>query len=164
MTLTFTYVRRRSYSPIVAKMLRGVLDSRAGGLRQRVSTYQLQPLGRVVTMDLLHIELAHEVDRFPCDHLAGHHDREARRIRDDEVRGDQIRTLFQSTVDFRIGKPDMIAMLGIVGCVEPRADIAFVGAPACVRPERFMEMREVRQVRHVGHQALYPCVEGLPNV
>src|SRR5262245_12181827 len=115
-------------------------------------------------MDLLHIELAHEVDRFLCDHLAGHHDREARRIRDDEVRGDEIRTLFQSTVDFWIEKPDIVAMGGIVCCVEPCADIAFVGAPACVGPESFMEMRKVRQVWYVGHQALHPRIESLPNI
>ena len=144
--------------------LRGALYGRVGGLRQRVSTHELQPLGRVVTVDFLHIELAHEVDRFLCDHLAGHHDREARRIRYDEVGGDQFRTLFQSTIDFGIGKPDMVAMCSIVGCIESRTDIAFVGPLAGVLSEYLMEMREVRQVRHIGHQALHPSIECLPDV
>ena len=60
---------------------------------------QFQALGRLVTVNLLHIELAHEVDGVLRQHLAGHHDREARRIGNDEVCRHQIRPLFESLVD-----------------------------------------------------------------
>ena len=148
---------------LARRELRGSLYGRAG-LRQDVSVHELQPLGRVVTVDLLHIELAHEVDRFPCDHLAGDHDRETRRIRNDKVGGDEIRPLFQSTVDFGIGKTDMLTMGSIVGCVESGTDIALVGPPARIRPERLMEMREIRQVWHIGHETFHSRIECLPDV
>ncbi len=61
----------------------------SGLLGQGIGAHQLQSFGGVVAVDLLHIQLAHEVDRFLRDHLARHHDREAGRIRDDEVGGDQ---------------------------------------------------------------------------
>src|SRR6478736_2546820 len=46
---------------------------RLGGYRIRLD--QLQSPRFFVTMDLLHIELAHEIDRLLRQHLARHHDR-----------------------------------------------------------------------------------------
>ena len=91
-------------------------------------------------MDLFDIELAHEVDGFFRDHLARHHDRETWRVGDHKVGGDQIGTVFQTTVDFRIGQPDILAALGIVGAIEPGANVAFVGPLARVLAEGGVEM------------------------
>ena len=49
---------------------------RLGG--EHVGTQQFEPLRGLVAVDLLHIELAHEVDRLDGQHLPGHHDRESR--------------------------------------------------------------------------------------
>ena len=54
--------------------------------------------------------------------------------------------------------------VGIVGGVEAAADVAFVRPLARILPEGIVEMREVRQVRHVGHQALDPRIECLADV
>ena len=114
---------------------RGARLRRSRALRQRFGTHQLQALGRVVAVDLLHIELAHEVDRFLRDDLPGHHDREAGRIRNDEVGRDQIGTVLQAAVDLRIGQPDVFAAGRVVGGIEAAADVAFVGLLAGVPPE-----------------------------
>src|SRR5687768_2176549 len=51
---------------------------------------QLEPEGRVVPVDFLHVELAHELDGVRRDHLARHHDREAGRVGDHEGRRHQL--------------------------------------------------------------------------
>src|ERR1700722_8073693 len=53
---------------------------------QRFGPHKLEALYRVVAVDLLHIELAHEVDRLLGDDLSRHHDRKAWRIGDNEIR------------------------------------------------------------------------------
>src|SRR4051794_30701540 len=55
-------------------------------LVQGLRLEQLQPERGVEAMDLLHVQLAHERDRLGVDHLPRHHDREAGRVRDHEVR------------------------------------------------------------------------------
>src|SRR5205085_2767655 len=75
---------------------------RPADLRQSFRAYELQSLLGVVAMDLLHIELAHEVDGFLGDDLTRHHDREARRIRDHEAGGDQLGAGLQATIDLGI--------------------------------------------------------------
>src|SRR6185437_7944726 len=65
----------------------GSWRSATANFRQRLRVHELQPLRGVVAMNFLHIELAHEVNRILGDDLPGHHDREAWRIRDDEVGG-----------------------------------------------------------------------------
>src|SRR5579871_6367276 len=72
-------------------------------------THELQALHRVVAVDLLHIELAHEVDGFLGDHLTGYHDWKAGRIGDDKTRRDQIRTVLQTAVDFGIVQAEILA-------------------------------------------------------
>lgn len=48
--------------------------------------YQLDAARPVIAMDLFDIELAYELNGVRVDDLAWHHDREARRIRNDEIR------------------------------------------------------------------------------
>src|SRR6478672_11610428 len=52
----------------------------------RLDKFQAQ--GCLVAVDFLHIELAHEVDGLLRNDLARHHDWEAGRIRDHELRRD----------------------------------------------------------------------------
>src|SRR5438093_13707593 len=68
-------------------------------LGERVWLQQLQALPRVVAVDLLHVELAHERDDFLRNDLAGHHDRKARRVRDHELCRHELRALGQPVVD-----------------------------------------------------------------
>src|SRR3954467_4555075 len=72
-------------------------------------SHQLQPLRGVVAMDFLHIELAHEVDGLLGDDLAGHHDRETGRIRNDEACRYQLWSVLQPSVDLDIGEVDELA-------------------------------------------------------
>src|SRR4051794_3935032 len=105
-----------------------------GQLRQSLRTHQFQPLRGVVAMDLLHIELAHEVDGFLRDNLAGHHDRKAWRIRNDEVGGNQLRTVLQAPVNLRVRKADVFATTGIIGRVKAAPDSpSLVFSPASPR-------------------------------
>ena len=127
-------------------------------------THQLQPFHGVVAVDLLDIELAHEVDSLLRDHLARYHDREAGRIRNDKTGRDQFRTALQTSIDLGIRKTDKLATRRVVGGIKAAPDIAFIGLLAGIAPETVVEAREVRQVRHVGHQALDPCVECLASV
>src|SRR3954469_12919925 len=118
--------------PITALLFSGGLDPvrtrmAIAKLRKSLRTHQLQTLSRVVAVDFLHIELAHEVDGFLGNDLARHHDREARRIRDHETGGDEIRTGLQPAVDLGVAKPDIFATRSIIRRVESAADIAFVG-------------------------------------
>ena len=98
-------------------------------------------------------------------HLARHHDREARRIGDDEVGRDHIRPVLQAAVDLGIAEQRIYSHTGcVIGGEEAAADIALVGLGAGIAAEHFVEMLEVRQVGHVGHQALDPRLEGLARV
>ena len=54
---------------------------------------EFQPALGLVAVDFLDIELAHEVDGLLRQHLSRHHDREARRIGDDEVGRDEVRAV-----------------------------------------------------------------------
>src|ERR1700710_1873291 len=93
---------------------------------QRLWPHELQPFRGVVAMDLLDIELAHEVDGFLSDDLAGHHDREAGRIRNDETGRDQLRTILQAPIDLGVGQTNMLAPRRVVGGIEAAANIAFI--------------------------------------
>src|SRR4051794_30346300 len=55
----------------------------------------------LVPVDFLHIELAHEGDRLGRDHLAGDHDGEPGRVRNDEIGGDERRAVLQALVHLR---------------------------------------------------------------
>src|SRR5882757_5702094 len=100
--------------PITAILFRGGLASMRARMaitefRQCLATHELQAPFGVVAMDFLHIELAHEVDGFLGNDLPRHHDREARRIRDHEISGDQLRTGLQASVDLGISEADIFA-------------------------------------------------------
>src|SRR3954467_7072485 len=95
--------------PITALLFRGGLDPvrtrmAIAKLRKSLRTHQLQTLSRVVAVDFLHIELAHEVDGFLGDDLARHHNREARRIRDHETGGDEVGPGLKATFDPGVGR------------------------------------------------------------
>src|SRR4029077_1048540 len=62
---------------------------------------QLESKRRAETMDLLHVEFAHELNRFRTDNLPWNHDWESRGIRNYKVRRDQFRALFQTLVNLR---------------------------------------------------------------
>src|SRR5688572_11616591 len=76
---------------------------------QRIGLQQLQALAGVVPVDLLHVELPHERDDLRRDDLAGHHDREARRVGDHELRGHQLRALGEPLVDLPALELDVLA-------------------------------------------------------
>src|SRR3954452_9719229 len=88
----------RSWFCRIKRSSRSALCRGLSALRQCIGADELQALRRVVAVDLLHIELAHEVDGFLGNHLARHHDRKARRVRNDEVGRDQIRTILEAPV------------------------------------------------------------------
>ncbi len=121
---------------------------------------QLQPALRLVAVDLLHIELAHEVDRLGGQHLARHHDREARRIGNDEIGRDEIRPVLQPLVDLRrraaerTRSPPRHRRRRRRCACRPRC----VPGPG-IAAEGLVEAAEVRQVRHVVHQALHARLE-----
>src|SRR5258708_34555911 len=145
--------------PIDGLLLRGVLDlmcprTAVTEFRQRLRAHQLQTFSGVVAMDFLDVELAHEVDGFLGNDLAGHHDREAGRVGDDEVRRDQIGTALQATVDLLIVQTDVLASGFIIGGIEAAADVALVGLVSGVAAEAVVEARKVRQIGHVRHQTL----------
>src|SRR5579863_10754883 len=133
-------------------------------LGQCLRTHELQTLHGVVAVDLLHIELAHEVDGLLGDDLAGYHDRKTWRIGNDKTRGDQIGAVLQAAVDLRIAQADIIASSCVVGRKEAAADIALVSLLPSIAAEAFMEVREVRQIGHVYHEALDPGVERLDRI
>src|SRR5262249_26140795 len=70
----------------------------------------------------------------------------------------------QPSIDFSVCQSDVFTTLGIVGGIEAAADVALIGPFAGIPAISIVEMREVRQVGDVGHQALYPRLEGLPDV
>src|ERR1700744_1371528 len=108
--------------------------------RQSFGPHQLAALHRVVAVDLLHIELAHEVDRLLGHYLSGHHDRETWRVRDDEIRRYQIGPVLQAPVDLRIIEAKIFATRSIVGDKESRANVTFIGPLAGVAAEALMEV------------------------
>src|SRR5262249_18397164 len=69
---------------------------------------------------------AHEVDRLLGDDLPGHHDREAGRIRNDEIGGDEIGAALQPYVNLGIAELDVFAACFVVGGKKTTADVAFV--------------------------------------
>src|SRR5258705_13686264 len=155
-----------SPSPLPAPLFRGSLDPVRARMeitefRQSLWPHELQPFRGVVAMDFLDIELAHEIDGFLRDDLARHHDREARRIGNDEARGDEIGPALQPAIDLGISKAEILTSLRVISGEEAAADIALIGLATGIAAERCVEMREVRQVRHVGHQTLDPRLKGL---
>src|SRR5882762_10555444 len=137
-----------SPSPLPAPLFRGSLDPVRARMaitefRQSLWPHELQPFRGVVAMDFLDIELAHEVDGFLGNDLPRHHDREARRIRDHEISGDQLRTGLQATVDLGIGDAKIFASRRVIGRVETGADVTFVGLGAGIATETRVETREV---------------------
>src|SRR5580692_311321 len=127
--------------------------------RQRFGPHELEALHRVVAVDLLHIELAHEVDRLLGDDLSGDHDREAWRIGNDEIRRNQIGAVLQAAVDLRIVEAEIFATRRIVSGEESGADVTLVGPLSGIATEAIMEVREVWQVRYIRHQAFHPRIE-----
>src|ERR1700733_834035 len=127
--------------------------------RQSFGPHQLEALHRVVAMDLLHIELAHEVDRLLGDDLSGHHDGEAWWIGDDEIRRYQIGPVLQAAVDLRIVEAEIFTTRRVVSCKEAGADVTLVGSLSGIAAEAVMEMREIWQIRHVRHHAFHPRIE-----
>src|SRR5580704_16470825 len=77
--------------------------------RQRLGAHEFQALHGIVAMDLLHIELTHEVDRLLGDDLSRHHDREAWRVWNDEARGNEVGTSLQTAIDLGIAEADIFA-------------------------------------------------------
>src|SRR5712675_2030454 len=138
-----------SPSPLPAPLFRGSLDPVRARMaitefRQSLWPHELQALHGVVAMDFLDIELAHEIDGFLRDDLARHHDREARRIRDHETGGDEVGPCLQATVDLGVRQADVFASRGVIGRIEARTNVAFVGLGARVATETLVEMREDR--------------------
>src|ERR1700722_2766790 len=127
--------------------------------RQRLGPHKFEALHRVVAVDLLHIELAHEVDRLLGDDLSGDHDREAWRIGNDEIRRNQIGAVLQAAVDLRIVEAEIFATRRIVSGEESGADVTLVGPLSGIATEAIMEVREVWQVRYIRHQAFHPRIE-----
>ena len=89
--------------------------------RATAGTDQLEPERGVVAVDLLHVELAHELDGVGLDHLSGHHDREARRVGDHEVapRPAAVRSASRSSI-FGLISLQVLAAVVVVGHVERR--------------------------------------------
>src|SRR5438067_846036 len=135
-----------------------------GQLRQSLRTDEFQALRGVITMDLLHIELAHEINGFLRDDLAGHHDWKAGRIRNDESGGDQLRATHQAPIDLGVQKADVFTAMGIIGRVEATPDIAFVSPLASIAAEAVVKSREVWQVWYIRHKTLDARVEHLSSV
>src|SRR5215831_9040209 len=67
--------------------------------RQRGRLDELQAQRSLVAVDLLHIQLAHELDDPGADNLPRYHDREAGWIGDDEVGRHQLGAALQPLVD-----------------------------------------------------------------
>src|ERR1700722_13811803 len=127
--------------------------------RQRLGPHKFEALHRVVAVDLLHIELAHEVDRLLGDDLSGNHNGEAWWIGDDETRRYQIAPVFQAAVDLRIVEAEIFTTRRVVSCKEAGADVTLVGSLSGIAAEAVMEMREIWQIRHVRHHAFHPRIE-----
>src|SRR4029077_9938544 len=99
----------------------------------------LDPAGGLVTVDLLHIELAHEGDRLVGDDLAGDHDREARWVRNDKVRRDQRRSLLEPLVHLRAVQFYVIAARFVIRLEERLPHVPFARAALGLIPEGFLE-------------------------
>ena len=88
----------------------------------------------------------------------GHHDGEARGIGDHELGGDGLAALHQ-IIDLLAVELHVRAVLRVVGQEERRAHVAFVGLALRILAEGIVEPAEVRQIGHVGDQALDAGVE-----
>src|SRR2546429_9407987 len=87
---------------------------------------QLEAAARFEAVNLLDVELAHEPDGAGIEHLARHHDREARGIRDDEARRDQLRTRSEPRIDVRAVERELLAAGLVIGGVELGSDFGLV--------------------------------------
>ena len=76
-------------------------------------------------MDLLNIQLAHEFERLSVDDLAGNHDGEARRIRNDEVCRYQLGAVLKPLVELGARQLNVLTLVFAVGAEKGGADIAF---------------------------------------
>src|SRR5438270_470075 len=65
---------------------------------------QLQSQSSRKSVNLLYVELAHEINSFRGNHLTGHHDREAGRIWNNKVGGDERRSFFKAAINLCTGK------------------------------------------------------------
>ena len=130
---------------------------RGAGLEASASArISFKPSARVVAVDLLDVELAHELDRVGLDHLARHHDREAGRVRNHEVRRHERRPLLDAPVDLGALEREVLAPFLAVGHVERGAHVALERRAGRIVAEPVVEAAEVRQVGHVLHQRLDP--------
>src|SRR3982750_1936081 len=93
---------------------------------------QLEAARGIVTVDLLDIELAHEVDCLAGDHLARHEDWKTGRIGNDEIGRYHSRAIFQPVIDFRARQTNVFTLDCIVRTVEGAPHIAFGRALASV--------------------------------
>src|SRR6476659_7007657 len=107
---------------------------------------QLQSQGSRKSVDLLHIQLAHEINSFWGNHLAGHHDRKTGRIWNNKVGGDKSRPFFETPVNFLIEKLQMLALLFTVCAKEASPHIALAGKAVRVLAKAVMEAAEIGKV------------------
>src|SRR5256886_16400435 len=119
---------------------------------------ELQPGGCVVAVDLLHIELAHELNGLSRDNLAGDQDREAGWIGNHEICRYGLATPHQ-IVDLLAVQLYMCAVILFVGEKEGCAHVAFVRLAPRIVAEGVMEAAEVWKVGHVGDEALDALVK-----
>jgi len=103
-------------------------------------------------VNLLYIELAHEINGFRGNHLAGHHDRKARRVWNNKIGGDKSRPFFKTTINLLIEKLQMLALLFTVCAKETCPHIALAGKTVRIFAESVMEAAEIGKIRHIFHQ------------
>ena len=84
-----------------------------------------------------------------ADHLAGHQDREARRIGNDEAGGDRLAPSGHGMVDAAVVQPEVFAVLLVVGHEVGASNVALRRAAIAVLAKGRMEATEVRQGRQV---------------
>ena len=113
-------------------------------------------MGSVIAVNLFHVELAHEGDGICGDDLAGHHDREAGRIRNHKVCRHQLRAFLEPVVNLLARQPDEFAIGVVVAHVKRLPHMALVAHALGFFAESIMEAAEVGQVRYVGHQRFHP--------
>src|SRR2546427_9066000 len=115
---------------------------------------QLEAAARFEAVNLLDVELAHEPDGAGSEHLARHHDREARGIRDDEARRDQLRPRREPRIDVRAVEREILAAGLVIGGVEPGSDVALDGGARRVLAEAGVEARDAGEIAYVFHERL----------
>src|SRR5215469_12322016 len=100
-------------------------------------------------MDLLHIELAHEVDGFLRQHLTRDHDRETWRIGYHKTRRYQRRTISRSSINLLVAEPNVLATRRVVCGIEAATNITLRRTSAGILAERIVEATEVWQLGNV---------------